>query len=130
MDVTWKYLNFFLSDDAKLKHIEAEYGSGRMLTGEAKAELIKVQCFLDMTAAFAPSQFVLILNCPYSEAPLHSDCNDLCSISVSVQLLPFKKSKQNGTSHTDVLMPLFLMKLWVTSRANTEFLSAFSAFAH
>ena len=42
VDVTWKYLNFFLSDDAKLKHIEAEYGSGRMLTGEAKAELIKV----------------------------------------------------------------------------------------
>ena len=42
VDVTWKYLNFFLSDDAELKHIEAEYGSGRMLTGEAKAQLIKV----------------------------------------------------------------------------------------
>lgn len=43
VDVTWKYLNFFMSDDKKLKHIETEYGSGRMLTGEAKAELIKVQ---------------------------------------------------------------------------------------
>lgn len=42
VDVTWKYLNFFMSDDKKLKHIESEYGSGRMLTGEAKAELIKV----------------------------------------------------------------------------------------
>ena len=42
VDVTWKYLNFFMNDDKKLKHIESEYGSGRMLTGEAKAELIKV----------------------------------------------------------------------------------------
>lgn len=42
VDVTWKYLNFFMTDDKKLKHIESEYGSGRMLTGEAKAELIKV----------------------------------------------------------------------------------------
>ena len=42
VDVTWKYLNFFMSDHKKLKHIESEYGSGRMLTGEAKAELIKV----------------------------------------------------------------------------------------
>lgn len=44
VDVTWKYLNFFLTDDKKLKHIENEYGSGRMLTGEAKAELVKVSC--------------------------------------------------------------------------------------
>lgn len=42
VDVTWKYLNFFMTDDKKLKHIESEYGSGRMLTGEAKAELVKV----------------------------------------------------------------------------------------
>ena len=31
-----------MNDDKKLKHIESEYGSGRMLTGEAKAELVKV----------------------------------------------------------------------------------------
>ena len=31
-----------MTDDKRLKHIESEYGSGRMLTGEAKAELIKV----------------------------------------------------------------------------------------
>ena len=31
-----------MTDDKKLKHIESEYGSGRMLTGEAKAELVKV----------------------------------------------------------------------------------------
>lgn len=42
VDVTWKYLNFFMSDDKKLKQIENEYGSGRMLVGEAKAVLIKV----------------------------------------------------------------------------------------
>jgi hypothetical protein len=34
VDVPWKYLNFFLEDDARLAHIGAEYGSGRMLTGE------------------------------------------------------------------------------------------------
>ena len=42
VDVTWKYLNFFMNDDKQLKQIESEYGSGRMLTGEAKAELVKV----------------------------------------------------------------------------------------
>ncbi|DBA93615.1 TPA: hypothetical protein ACH3X3_013692 [Trebouxia sp. C0006] len=42
VDVTWKYLNFFMSDDKKLKQIESEYGSGRMLVGEAKAVLIKI----------------------------------------------------------------------------------------
>jgi len=42
VDIPWKWLNFFLEDDAKLKHIEIEYGSGRMLTGEIKAELISL----------------------------------------------------------------------------------------
>ena len=31
-----------MTDDKRLKQIESEYGSGRMLTGEAKAELVKV----------------------------------------------------------------------------------------
>lgn len=42
VDVAWKYLNFFLDDDDKLSHIGGEYGSGRMTTGEVKAELIAV----------------------------------------------------------------------------------------
>ena len=42
VDVPWKYLNFFLEDDEKLAEIGREYSSGRMLTGEIKAELIKV----------------------------------------------------------------------------------------
>lgn len=42
MDVPWKYLNFFMDDDEKLADIGREYSSGRMLTGEIKAELIKV----------------------------------------------------------------------------------------
>lgn len=33
IDVPWKYLNFFLEDDAKLEHIGKEYAAGRMLTG-------------------------------------------------------------------------------------------------
>jgi tryptophanyl-tRNA synthetase len=42
VDVAWKWLNFFLEDDDKLAHIGAEYASGRMLSGEIKAELIEV----------------------------------------------------------------------------------------
>ncbi|KAL6765634.1 hypothetical protein V8C86DRAFT_2455941 [Haematococcus lacustris] len=42
VDVSWKYLNFFLEDDERLAHIGVEYGAGRMLTGEVKAELVKV----------------------------------------------------------------------------------------
>jgi tryptophanyl-tRNA synthetase len=34
VDVPWKYLNFFMEDDAKLANIGREYGAGRMLTGE------------------------------------------------------------------------------------------------
>ena len=37
----WKYLNFFLDDDAKLQTIGREYGAGRMFTGEVKKELIQ-----------------------------------------------------------------------------------------
>lgn len=33
VDVPWKYLNFFMEDDAKLARIGEEYGAGRMLTG-------------------------------------------------------------------------------------------------
>lgn len=42
VDVSWKYLNFFLEDDARLAEIGQLYGSGQMLTGEIKAELIQV----------------------------------------------------------------------------------------
>ena len=40
IDVPWKYLNFFMEDEAKLKEIGEKYGSGQMLTGEIKAILI------------------------------------------------------------------------------------------
>lgn len=42
VDVPWKYLNFFLEDDERLAEIGRSYASGQMLTGEIKAELIKV----------------------------------------------------------------------------------------
>eukprot|EP00798_Chlamydomonas_sp_ICE-L_P031871 gene31871-7079_t len=42
VDVPWKYLNFFLEDDARLETIGKEYGSGQMTTGTVKAELIQV----------------------------------------------------------------------------------------
>ena len=41
--MAWKYLNFFLDDDERLARIGAEYGAGRMLTGEIKAELIQAR---------------------------------------------------------------------------------------
>eukprot|EP00210_Caulerpa_lentillifera_P006299 g6017.t1 len=42
VDVPYKYLSFFLDDDEKLEQIGRDYSSGKMLTGEIKAELIKV----------------------------------------------------------------------------------------
>ena len=42
VDVSYKYLSFFLDDDARLEEIGQSYASGQMLTGEIKAELIKV----------------------------------------------------------------------------------------
>jgi len=42
VDVSWKYLTFFLEDDEKLEKIKQDYSSGQMLTGEIKAELIGV----------------------------------------------------------------------------------------
>lgn len=42
VDVAYKYLSFFLDDDERLEEIGREYGSGRMLTGEVKAELVAV----------------------------------------------------------------------------------------
>lgn len=41
-DVPYQWLRFFLDDDAELDRIGEEYSSGRMLTGEIKAILIKV----------------------------------------------------------------------------------------
>jgi len=41
-DIPYQWLNFFLFDDEKLKQIGDDYSSGRMLSGEIKAELIKV----------------------------------------------------------------------------------------
>jgi tryptophanyl-tRNA synthetase len=40
IDVPYQWLRFFLEDDAELKRIGDEYGSGRMLTSEVKAILI------------------------------------------------------------------------------------------
>ena len=37
VDVPYAYLTYLLDDDAELKRIGEEYGSGRMLTGEVPA---------------------------------------------------------------------------------------------
>jgi len=49
VDVSWKYLQFFMDDDAKLEEVGELYGSGKMLTGEIKAELIKVRHPIEAT---------------------------------------------------------------------------------
>eukprot|EP01034_Spumella_vulgaris_P035153 gene35153-43339_t len=41
-DVSCEWLSFFLEDDERLAVIRKEYGSGEMLTGEVKKELIEV----------------------------------------------------------------------------------------
>lgn len=47
VDVSYEWLNFFLEDDARLAQIGSDYGSGRMMTGEVKKELIA--CLTDLT---------------------------------------------------------------------------------
>jgi len=42
VDVSIEYLTVFLEDDAKLQDIREKYKTGKMLTGEVKAELIKI----------------------------------------------------------------------------------------
>ncbi|XP_078438990.1 nucleotidylyl transferase superfamily protein [Wolffia australiana] len=42
VDISIKYLGFFLEDDDEFEHIKTEYGAGRMLTGEVKKRLIEV----------------------------------------------------------------------------------------
>lgn len=42
IDVSCEWLTFFLEDDEKLAKIKQDYGSGAMLTGEVKKELIEV----------------------------------------------------------------------------------------
>eukprot|EP00112_Aurelia_sp_Birch-Aquarium-sp1_P017793 Seg4168.2 transcript_id=Seg4168.2/GoldUCD/mRNA.D3Y31 product="Tryptophan-tRNA ligase cytoplasmic" protein_id=Seg4168.2/GoldUCD/D3Y31 len=42
VDISYKYLTFFLEDDDKLKQFQEDYSSGKLLTGELKKELISV----------------------------------------------------------------------------------------
>ena len=42
IDVSYNYLEFFLVDDEKLADIKEKYSTGKMQTGEIKAELVKV----------------------------------------------------------------------------------------
>ncbi|KAF3595580.1 hypothetical protein DY000_02020609 [Brassica cretica] len=42
VDIPFKYLSFFLDDDAELEHIKKEYGEGRMLSGAVKQRLTEV----------------------------------------------------------------------------------------
>lgn len=49
VDISWKWLNFFLDDDEALANIGREYGAGNMLSGEIKQELIN--CLTPMIVA-------------------------------------------------------------------------------
>ena len=49
VDISWKWLNFFMDDDDKLRTIGEAYGSGAMLSGEIKKEL--VECLTPMIVA-------------------------------------------------------------------------------
>ena len=41
VDIPYKYLTFFLEDDAEIKQIEQQYENGELLTGEIKAKCIQ-----------------------------------------------------------------------------------------
>ena len=98
VDVTWKYLNFFMNDDKKLKHIESEYGSGRMLTGEAKAELVKV---FECSPESSPYTLRTAVP-PLLQIPLHSGA----AVCLEVADLPAHKlviMVHARSSHKDTL---------------------------
>jgi tryptophanyl-tRNA synthetase len=42
VDVSYQLLKYFLEDDVKLEQIRVDYSTGKMLSGEIKAEAIKV----------------------------------------------------------------------------------------
>lgn len=42
VDISYKYLSFFVEDDDKLEEIGKSYSSGQLLTGELKKELITI----------------------------------------------------------------------------------------
>jgi len=42
VDISYKYLSFFLEDDAKLDEVRQAYSSGALLTGDLKKELIVI----------------------------------------------------------------------------------------
>lgn len=42
MDISYQWLRFFMEDDVRLEEIGREYGAGRLLTGQVKAELVGV----------------------------------------------------------------------------------------
>lgn len=42
----YKWLQFFLDDDAEFTRIGEEYGAGRMLTGEVK--MVLIECLQDL----------------------------------------------------------------------------------
>jgi tryptophanyl-tRNA synthetase len=44
VDVPWAWLQFFMEDDARLAQIGADYGSGKLLSGEVKGVLAEVLC--------------------------------------------------------------------------------------
>lgn len=42
VDISYQWLRFFMQDDARLEEIGRDYGAGRLLTGQVKAELVGV----------------------------------------------------------------------------------------
>ena len=50
VDVPYQWLRFFLEDDDELEDIAAKYSTGKLLSGEVKAKLIK--CLQDFVKDF------------------------------------------------------------------------------
>ncbi|KAL6782262.1 TSW1 [Auxenochlorella protothecoides x Auxenochlorella symbiontica] len=42
VDISYQWLRFFMQDDTRLEEIGRDYGAGRLLTGQVKAELVGV----------------------------------------------------------------------------------------
>jgi tryptophanyl-tRNA synthetase len=69
VDVAYEWLTFFMEDDERLAQIAKDYGSGAMLTGEVKKELIgiltvseKLTCCFSFFFAFDNINIIFVLS--------------------------------------------------------------------
>jgi hypothetical protein len=85
VDVPWKYLNFFLEDDAKLATIGEEYGAGRMLTGEAMDPVVGIFAYFVSVVCCNKKQEIVYISYGLSAVTRNKKSCGLATIAILVR---------------------------------------------